>query len=265
MKLKPETVFSKNWCDLVFEKRNKSYGAFQLRKNSPLYLIIGFFVGLTVTGLILLVIGLTFLAHQFEESNQILESNILSVIKLEETTAFKEVAKKADPVKNENKVDDLSHATTVEKSSIVENYTALADSIDKSQDSVKIDSVKKEKSVISGTGKDKELSMGNSDTSKIIMLRFTRDAMYPGGENAMAKFIQNNLNIPKELANIHGTIEIIYTIDTRGFMTRLKIKKPLNPLIDNEILRIFNLMPKWQNAVNNNIPVARPSIYKLKL
>jgi protein TonB len=28
-------IFSLDWCDLIFEGKNRSYGAYELRKNSP--------------------------------------------------------------------------------------------------------------------------------------------------------------------------------------------------------------------------------------
>ena len=38
-------LLNKNWLDLVFEGRNKAYGAYELRKNSANNTVKGFIIG----------------------------------------------------------------------------------------------------------------------------------------------------------------------------------------------------------------------------
>lgn len=39
------SIYGKNWIDLVFEDRNKAYGAYQLRQENPRTTLIAFFSG----------------------------------------------------------------------------------------------------------------------------------------------------------------------------------------------------------------------------
>ena len=44
------SIFGKKWIDLVFEDKNKEYGAYQLRKESPKTTLLAFFFGLLFIG-----------------------------------------------------------------------------------------------------------------------------------------------------------------------------------------------------------------------
>jgi len=46
------SVFDREWIDLVFEGRNKEYGAYQLRKESPRTTIIALFSGIALVGIL---------------------------------------------------------------------------------------------------------------------------------------------------------------------------------------------------------------------
>ena len=46
------SIYSKSWMDLVFENKNQSYGAFQLRQKSDETTLLAFCLGLTVVATI---------------------------------------------------------------------------------------------------------------------------------------------------------------------------------------------------------------------
>ena len=47
------SVFDQAWIDLVFEGRNKDYGAYQLRKQDPKTTMIALFSGIALIGLLI--------------------------------------------------------------------------------------------------------------------------------------------------------------------------------------------------------------------
>lgn len=258
MKILSDNLFSKEWCDLVFEHKNKAYGAFVHRKDMPKNIIFGFFVGVTTTLLLLFALSVTFMVPELEEMDFTFETNVLSQIKLEEQNTDKEIAKKSEPIKSEKKADDITNSNIEATSSKTENLLKFADSLDQKKDSLKIDTLDKQKAVISANGKDKDLSLGNSDTSKITKLYYTRDAQFPGGIKELEKYITRNLTRPKEAGDIHGTVWIYFIVDIKGFVTNVEVLKSLHPALDKEALRVVSNMPQWRCAMNHSIPQRRP-------
>lgn len=70
---------------------------------------------------------------------------------------------------------------------------------------------------------------------------------FPGGMNALQKFIWDNLKYPKKARKngISGTVEVSVMIDKFGNLTKSTVTKSVNPLLDDEALRVINKMPKW--------------------
>ncbi|MEN9639829.1 MAG: hypothetical protein RLZZ262_1698 [Bacteroidota bacterium] len=92
-----------------------------------------------------------------------------------------------------------------------------------------------------------------NDTPEIRQL--DRNAQFKGGEQAMKKFIQNNLKIP-ENTKTKVTVYVYCTVQTDG---RLKIQKTvnsngLNDANTEEAKRVTQLMPAWEPASSKGKP-----------
>jgi TonB family protein len=70
---------------------------------------------------------------------------------------------------------------------------------------------------------------------------------YPGGPDAFNKFLKENINYPKQSKkdNIEGTVMAKFIISKTGKIKDLGIKESVNPEIDNEAIRVIQLMPNW--------------------
>lgn len=83
--------------------------------------------------------------------------------------------------------------------------------------------------------------------SKIICWH-PRSPEFPGGHNAMVKFINKYLKYPSKAKNdgIEGIVVIEFLVEKKGNLSQFRIIKSLSKECDNEVLRIFKLMPKWK-------------------
>jgi TonB family protein len=74
-----------------------------------------------------------------------------------------------------------------------------------------------------------------------------KKAAFPGGEEALAKFISDELKYPKKAyrKRIEGTVTVSFVIEPDGSLTNRKIIKGVNEALDNEALRLIELMPNW--------------------
>ena len=68
---------------------------------------------------------------------------------------------------------------------------------------------------------------------------------YPGGVEAMKKFITDNLRYPQGEKNREGRVVVSFVVERNGALTDLEILRPLSPAFDAEALRVAKAMPRW--------------------
>jgi Ca-activated chloride channel family protein len=80
---------------------------------------------------------------------------------------------------------------------------------------------------------------------------------YAGGMDAFKKFIYDHIQLPEELQNknIAGRIFVQFTVDLDGSVIDVKILRGLNPLLDNEVIRVIKKSPKWKPGIQKGKPV----------
>ncbi len=81
---------------------------------------------------------------------------------------------------------------------------------------------------------------------------------FPDGMSALSGFIYTNLRYPEEAAreNITGRVVVSMTIEKDGTVTNPVVSKSVNPLLDNEALRVVRAMPKWNPGRLEGRPVS---------
>lgn len=64
----------------------------------------------------------------------------------------------------------------------------------------------------------------------------------------LQRWLTQNTKYPKEAKeqNIQGKVYVQFVVEKDGSITEPKIAKGVNPLLDNEALRVVKLMPKWK-------------------
>ncbi len=90
---------------------------------------------------------------------------------------------------------------------------------------------------------------------------------FPGGEEAMKKYIQDNIQVvAKDGKQLSGRVVIRFIVAEDGSITEATVIKSLDPLYDNEALRVVRSMPKWipgrQNGKNVPIYYTLPIIFQ---
>lgn len=72
-------------------------------------------------------------------------------------------------------------------------------------------------------------------------------AQFPGGEAAMAKFINEVIRYPKTDNDITGACYISFVVEKDGSLSGIKVKRGISggSEFDEEAIRVVNAMPKW--------------------
>ena len=80
---------------------------------------------------------------------------------------------------------------------------------------------------------------------------------FPGGEAKLTEFINANRQYPREAykKGIQGRVTCWFIVNTDGSVSNVSLLRSVNELLNEEALRVFNLMPDWQPGRINGIPV----------
>lgn len=72
-------------------------------------------------------------------------------------------------------------------------------------------------------------------------------AQFPGGNNNMIQWLSENMKYPKEglKERIEGLVMIRFVVDSEGKVKNPEVIRSLNPIMDQEALRVISLMPDW--------------------
>lgn len=80
---------------------------------------------------------------------------------------------------------------------------------------------------------------------------------FPGGVQALMKFLQDNVKYPQNArdANIEGRVICQYVVTTDGSIADIKVIRGVDPSLDEEAVRVIKSMPKWKPGMQNGQPV----------
>lgn len=80
-----------------------------------------------------------------------------------------------------------------------------------------------------------------------------QQAEFPGGNAAMYKWINENIRYPDVAREqgISGKVYVKFVVEKNGAISDIKITKSPAPSLEKEVIRILNLMPKWNPAKQN--------------
>ncbi len=250
------TILKADILDIIFEKRNKLYGAYDLRKFYPnrLKLALGF----------MFLTAISFSAFTFLPVSQRKISTGVYIIddhRLKELKEKpKEPEKKTEVVKSEKKTTEK--LTPITQKAFTSNPKIVAnnektDSIITLMPDDKIGDVtivtpnsgpflvtpEKTEPGISGTEKpaatiNKSLPM-DGDAVDIT-------PAYPGGMEAFRKFLEKNLQTPNEMENGETvSVKVKFVVDYTGKLKGFSTVQDGGDAYNKEVVRVLKKMPDW--------------------
>lgn len=71
---------------------------------------------------------------------------------------------------------------------------------------------------------------------------------FPGGESALMKFLNDNIEYPAEAYKngIQGRVNCTFVVEKDGSLSDIKVLTGVHPLLDAEAVRVIKSMPKWK-------------------
>lgn len=263
-------LISREWCDMVFEGRNKEYGAYRLRaaagkRNMRSILLLA--LGIAAVAVILIVNNVVQNALKSgREANETITA--ISQLKKEE----KKEEKKQEKLEYEKPVEEkvavkASIQFTVPK--IVNDNEVVADKKLKAQDEVTKSSFAVASQDYAGDSKnginiddlkDNQSAGGTTIPPKeeeIYENIVEQPAQFPGGESALQNYISKNTKYPSiaQEQGLEGTVHLRFVVEKDGRVGDVMVIKSLSKECDREAVRVIKSLPRFTPARQQGHPV----------
>ena len=259
-------IYDPKWVDMVFDKKNKEYGAYQLRMGTS---------GRNMKAIIILLVAalLTGGYLVYKIKAQQAEAERLAYMEAQELAKLREQAKKKEdqpkiPPKVEPKKEipevresQKFTAPVIKKDELVkeENVVKQMDKLDenvavstKDQEGVKDRTVEAVRNDIAVNTPPKE-EVKQEVTQKVF------DAVeqmpsFPGGQGALLSYLSSHIKYPPiaEQNNIQGKAVVDFIVEPNGGVSGVGILRSAgDPSLDQEAVRVVASMPRWNPGKQN--------------
>lgn len=97
----------------------------------------------------------------------------------------------------------------------------------------------------------------SKDSTQIIYSKVDTMPQFPGGDEALLKWLVKKINYPIEAARqgIQGRVSVGFIVSPDGTVENVEVQKSAHPLLDKEALRVIKMIPKWIPGKQNGNPV----------
>ena len=245
-------IYKQKWIDMVFEGRNKAYGAYVLRKENPKMTLVALLIGASVFAALLALPML-----DFGSDNEDVEETVTMVDMANIPPPVEEVKPllpPPPPPPPAPKIDEVKFVKpkVVEKEKVVEEIKTIEELKDKNVGAKDIKGRDDGKIVIdmpSGEG-DKDVKIVEDNT---VYVAVEVRAEYPGGMGKFSEFISKNYKAPDE--DVKGKVIVQFVVEKDGSLTDIKVMRDLGYGTGAEAIRVLKKMPKWKPGIQNGRPV----------
>ena len=261
---------SREWRDIVFEGKNKDFGAYKLRESSPARhtkAIVWVVISVAII-LVLLILSVSGVFSKPEEE-QITTATVQEIAAVEaeeeEIEEEEEQFQMPEPeevvapeeVANQQRVTDLliveddkleEDKQVKNQEDVLENE-AQAGALDITEGTNDLNKITIKEEVIAAPKVEEEQPMN------IAMVE--QKPEFNGGEAAMYKWLSENIVYPSAASEqgVQGRVVVGFVVGKDGSITNVRVLRPRHPALDKEAVRVVKAMPKWIPGRNNGQPV----------
>ena len=230
--------------EIIFENRNKEYGAYDLRKRYKSVTSLSILSALAFCSVIVV---LLFVIPEKGKASDITDKTVIIRMDDYKPEVFKEPEAKppADLFRTvRNVVPEVAKDTTIPTDFIPANDDLIHTFTNKD--------VNDTDAVITDVIPEPEIPV---EIEPVIFAKEMPE--FPGGSQALLDYIAKNIKYPEEaiMNNIQGKVTLKFVVNTDGSVNRIEILRGVDPLLDHEAIRVVATLPKFRPGKQNGIPV----------
>lgn len=272
-------LISSDWVDLVFEGRNKAYGAYRLRKSTTKRNILA----MVAVVLLLIVAFIILTVKNFVDEQRAK----VAMTQVAELTSYKQPEKKAEVKQKKVEVEPERVVERV-KSSI--KFTAP---VIKKDEEVKPDEELKTQDELMSTKtaigtfdvKGNDDANGEVLKAKDVIAEpeppkheeenkvfdiVEQQPLFPGGPAALMKYLSENTKYPvvAQENGVQGRVTVQFVVEKDGSISDVHVLRGVDPSLDKEAVRVVKSMPRWtpgkQNGITVRVNYRVPVLFRLQ-
>ena len=274
-------LIDNRWSDLMFENRNKEYGAYVLRRQTTARNIKSIIAVLILFALVMVYMVAKNAYDDYQKAHmaqtQVTELTALQEQKKEAKVERKEVVKqeKVEQVVEKVKSSIKFTAPVIKKDDEVrpEDEMKSQDEIMNSKVAVGFANVigndesgevlKAKEALVTEPVKPKE------EENKVFDV-VEQMPSFPGGMAALMAYLQKAIKYPPvaEENGIQGRVVCTFVVERDGSVTDVRVAKSVDPSLDKEAVRVVSAMPRWipgkQNGQSVRVKYTLPVTFRLQ-
>jgi protein TonB len=260
--MKKQETSTPKMDEIVFEKRNKNYGAYILRKmyNKQVSKALLLSVAILIAGLAYPVVS-TYYAKN--GGKYIWTETGVEIMRTDKAPVEPPVIPPAPPDASEIQNQVRFVPPQIVEGEVPDDGFLPMDELNKISKNILIDvspeiEAEKQPDIIAEPIEKQETFITAEEMPS-----------YPGGNAERQKFLAEAIQYPSQAVEngIQGTVYVQFVIDSKGNITEVKIMRGIGGGCDEEALRVIKMMPQWhpgkQNGKSVRVLYNMPVSFKL--
>lgn len=251
-------ILQTSFDDIVFEHRNKQYGAYALRNGYANRLLLALGSGMSV----ILLGAFIFMNRPAADNGSQLPEREAMLVRTIEMPKEKPVEpakpKKASPKKPAPKVAMVKYISQIKIEKEVKHEMAAVEELEGKAIGEQNQEGKEADGTVTPEPEPKATGTGNgqAEATGADFTAVERGPEFPGGAIALKKFLARNLSSPDNLEQGElKTVRVRFRVDKDGTVSSLEILASGGEDFDDEVVRVCRKMPKWIPALQNGVHV----------
>ncbi len=274
---------SKEWRDLIFEGKNKEYGAYEMRAksdarhNRAMLVIIIVIAAVALLAMLVNTVIEKAAARPEDQTEQAMVE--MATEEAQEEEPQEEEQQRVEEQKpevlpeevlNTMKATELKITADAEvkeeiksQDEMKESTTAVgASDFDKGTDDLNVVRVHKDEVVV----EEKKEPVDDNKVFDVV----EQNPVFPGGEAALLKYVAEHIRYPAmaQENNIQGRVVVQFVVTKTGSIGQVKVVRSKDPDLDKEAVRVVKSLPKFTPGKMNghavNVWYTLPINFKLQ-
>ncbi len=248
--MKAEQLNKGLWEDIVFESRNKEYGAYFLRRSYSKHVVLGAIITVLTLGALF---AAPYVVEWIKGQREVTKEPVRTVKytdlqppppiqntppppQLAIPPPVKTIIKFLPPKVTDKEVVEEEEMPTIEE---IKQNDVGAENVEGTGEVVFEEPVA-------------EVAAEESDED-VIFTVVEQSAEFPGGMEALAKFLQKNVKYPAiaRRMGVEGSVFVSFVIDRAGAISDIAVVKGISAECDKEAVRVVGMMPPWKPGKQN--------------
>ena len=244
--MKDQKVYAAPMDEIVFEHRNKTYGAYILRKlyNKNMNRALMLAVIILLAGLAYPLASSYYAQKRANYIEKVANAEFMDMDKPKEEAPPPPPPPPPPAAELQQKVKFVAPVVTTEE--VVEDVDIFNQDELAQTGNVAVD-VQEEVAV---EAKEEVIEV---EEAKPVFTIVEEMPSFPGGEAERNKFLAENIVYPQQATEngIQGTVYVSFVVDSKGNVTDVKVLRGIGGGCDEEALRVVKMMPQWHPGKQN--------------